>query len=67
MARVIVNTPFEYLSEAEAMKRTPYKTTKTFRSHYGDLFRSENEGDLGGYLASDLQARTESFSTRERK
>ncbi|MDF7665698.1 hypothetical protein [Bifidobacterium sp. ESL0745] len=64
--KVVVNTPFEFLPEDEAMRRTPYRTKKLFREHYGDLFRVEKPGQKGGYLASDLQARTETFPTEER-
>lgn len=31
--------PFEFLPEKEAMRRTPYQTVRTFRAHYGDLYR----------------------------
>lgn len=58
--------PFDFWPEAEAMRHTPYHTVGTFRAHYGDLFRAEHEGEKGGYLASDLQARTETFPTRPR-
>lgn len=59
--------PFDFWSEEKAMAHTPYDTVKLFRRHYGDLFRSEKDGEKGGYLASDLQARTETFPTRPRK
>lgn len=58
--------PFDYWPEQEAMKHTPYKTIRTFRRHYGDLYRAPSVGEKGGYLASDLQARTESFDVQPR-
>lgn len=58
--------PFEFLPEREAMDRTPYRTRATFRAHYGDLYREPGEGQKGGYLATDLQERTEQFRTNPR-
>lgn len=57
---------YEFLSEKDAMARTPYQTARTFREHYGDLYRAPENGKAGGYLASDLQARTEQFPTQSR-
>lgn len=59
--------PFEFLTEQEAMGRTPYRTVKMFREHYGDLYRQPELGKKGGYLASELQERTESFDQVGRK
>lgn len=59
--------PFEFLPEAEAMARTPYKTRQSFRAHYGDLYREPAAGQKGGYLATDLQARTETFTQKPRQ
>lgn len=59
--------PFEFLSEKDAMERTPYNTVKMFRQHYGDLYREPEAGRKGGYLASDLQERTEQFEQVGRK
>lgn len=59
--------PFEFLSEKEAMRRTPYQTVRTFRAHYGDLYRVPAEGKAGGYLSTELQARTESFTVSPRE
>lgn len=59
--------PFEFLPEREAMGRTPYRTRATFRAHYGDLYREPRPGLKGGYLATDLQERTESFPVSPRK
>lgn len=47
---------FELLDEKTAMKRTPYKTTTTFRENFGHLYREPKPGKKGGYLATDLQA-----------
>lgn len=58
----VPSVPFEFLTEQEAMSRTPYRTVKLFREHYGDLYRVPEEGKKGGYLASDLQERTEQFT-----
>ena len=59
--------PFDFWSEQEAMQHTPFKTIRTFRRHYGDLYRAPSPGEKGGYLASDLQARTETFAVQPRK